>query len=1095
MSTFFRSAAMSILSRTLQTLLYKYLSDVDVEGVALPSLYEHGWGVRLSNVKLREGIKLMDLPGTFPKKGGGRRKRSEKTSKEKAKNKRKEQADSDNKKDDDKSACLSDQQGIQDLNDDSEDEIPAIEASSSWFSRLYCRSTSEPTKLPQTSESIESSIDQANQPDELLGVVESLADNSEPSESSESSSDHQEESEPGPPVILRLGKDGRIGVLDVRLVGKSIRVLVEDASLTVEVIRARMEADEDATETSTKTEARKSPKDTKPPSTVGERVLAENALARIFSAIPNLFLRDIRIRVIIRANATVSSSDPQSEEVSDHIEPDDTVLDFGIELLSVTDGEDFLSNFRAAADVESASEYDESEDHTESATEEASDFFRSYTSKDSFNEFDIKRIRTGRGEEGGVTLRLYSGSDLINFDRTYTAPIWARQQFLSSSNYYALRLSGLDIESRVFLGENSDLAASGDVYIDDFGIDSMLFGGVDFIAPGPKKPLPPINPKREYLENDDQTWSLPGATTFAGDMNGIQRCGVRSNFHRVARGMAPIPCNMNHLPCEFCPKCWEDCPNNPISKHFLDNSLPMGGYVMHASLRDPLEINVDRRLLETIGILISVFKKQDSAPAVIERTLDKIESQALEKSQFSEMSESSETWDIDNSSKSYSLSSSIHDGKSRKVATSYRSNKEKYDDVRKGEATASPSTPVIDKNLNSSYPAYMQPERIQILGFHLGEIQFRVHILRDEAPDSRLTFCYWDLNAKCLTSDLQLLKAHECPFRDARIDIGQLTLIEHIGTQKKVLASFGTRHPEVDLDEMTVQTLLSKEAGNLRPPWPSTAAALLDLPPPLETLLYEARERHGVQLRFCQVNAFPASLNVMLGITSVDVPFGVQNIVSSVINNAKEIVTGRPHLKTPDQNNTENSAATDEPSDFIVRYKLHVSGGRVKMEPRFDVSLPLSTAFGEWSSKSGISLETMLNGATVKYSKPTSSTRKGRGLPLQKLANLPENVRLRILLFLPDLKPMEIALGVKAASNSFMRCRAVNKGLVKVARKLMKSSATLQDMQKEERLHTVSRRQELMEEFMKLGDSDLEDLFRIYNRRLKQSSSRPTPRR
>jgi hypothetical protein len=62
MSTIFKS----LLSKTLTTFLYKYLSDVDVEGINLPSVIDgSGWGVRLSNVKLREGVQLMKtMPGT-----------------------------------------------------------------------------------------------------------------------------------------------------------------------------------------------------------------------------------------------------------------------------------------------------------------------------------------------------------------------------------------------------------------------------------------------------------------------------------------------------------------------------------------------------------------------------------------------------------------------------------------------------------------------------------------------------------------------------------------------------------------------------------------------------------------------------------------------------------------------------------------------------------------------------------------------------------------------------------------------------------------------------------------------------------------------
>ena len=74
MSTYLKTAAMSLLSKTLQTFLSKYLSDVDVEGVALPSVYDgSGWGVRLSNVQLREGVELMhEMPGKVTKR---RRKR------------------------------------------------------------------------------------------------------------------------------------------------------------------------------------------------------------------------------------------------------------------------------------------------------------------------------------------------------------------------------------------------------------------------------------------------------------------------------------------------------------------------------------------------------------------------------------------------------------------------------------------------------------------------------------------------------------------------------------------------------------------------------------------------------------------------------------------------------------------------------------------------------------------------------------------------------------------------------------------------------------------------------------------------------------
>ena len=70
MSYILKSAAMSLLSKTLQTFLYKYLEDVDVEGINLPSVYDGSWGLRLSNVKLRKGVQLVKQL-----KGGRKRKR------------------------------------------------------------------------------------------------------------------------------------------------------------------------------------------------------------------------------------------------------------------------------------------------------------------------------------------------------------------------------------------------------------------------------------------------------------------------------------------------------------------------------------------------------------------------------------------------------------------------------------------------------------------------------------------------------------------------------------------------------------------------------------------------------------------------------------------------------------------------------------------------------------------------------------------------------------------------------------------------------------------------------------------------------------
>lgn len=67
---------MSLLSKTLQTFLSKYLSDVDVQGVALPTLSGDGWGVQLSNVQLRNGVELLSqMPGKVKRKKSSTKKK------------------------------------------------------------------------------------------------------------------------------------------------------------------------------------------------------------------------------------------------------------------------------------------------------------------------------------------------------------------------------------------------------------------------------------------------------------------------------------------------------------------------------------------------------------------------------------------------------------------------------------------------------------------------------------------------------------------------------------------------------------------------------------------------------------------------------------------------------------------------------------------------------------------------------------------------------------------------------------------------------------------------------------------------------------
>jgi hypothetical protein len=100
---------------------------------------------------------------------------------------------------------------------------------------------------------------------------------------------------------------------------------------------------------------------------------------------------------------------------------------------------------------------------------------------------------------------------------------------------------------------------------------------------------------------------------------------------------------------------------------------------------------------------------------------------------------------------------------------------------------------------------------------------------------------------------------------------------------------------------------------------------------------------------------------------------------------------------------------------------------------------------------------------------------------------LPDGVRLRILLFVEDLEPLEKALGVKKQSNSFLRCHAVNKGLGKLATKKGVKKKT-QDAGSHK---VLNRRQDLMTKLLTLDDDTLENLWASHIRKEKKKKNAP----
>lgn len=834
------------------------------------------------------------------------------------------------------------------------------------------------------------------------------------------------------------------------MVGKELHVSVEDAFLVVEVCQKpdepENESDAEKAAEGAKSESTKgkdSAADKKKPAskkaakdmTVGERVLENSAIARALSAVPHLFLRDCCVRLVVRGSEVTNET---NEEISEK----DSVVDFGVELLSVTSGEDFLAHIRAELDDSRTSFADEPAQRTTVSSHRSLSSFASFD-EGSDNEFIVKRIRTGRGPEGGIWLKVFPPGRIRNrrlsdagSDDSDTCR-WARDRWMTNSQFCFFRCSGLDVLSRLYVGKQE--AESNEYWFyDEFIVDTMLVG-VDYVAPGPAPSLPPLDPNadKDALE---AMQAMSEANAYVTDGNGIQSIRLKSVFHKVARGLQPTVCKAGHLPCETCSECWTgNGASAETLDHRLDSSTPLAGVVFNLSLNDPLEINVDRAVLEVIGQLQSYFSK---------------------KSTLSEPEASVEEPEAE-----VELSSSMHGGGMCMPSQRQRSK--------------------ITENVMDSFPSYMQPENIEITGLHLAKIVVRIHVMRSDGVfDGGLSFCYWEAQTRCITMDLQTLSS-EKKLQDILVDIGEFTAVEYKGIGSDQLISLGLPHPEVSSSDSNSS---HSPKSSSRPPWPSTACALLGIPVPIETIHYESRERHALQIRYTAFSGSNADedrsvVNVRVGVTSVDMPFKTKDAIYSVISESKRSVFGTLEegvkQKTNDESTNETPKRQEEmPKSSLLKCQVRVDGGRLNVYPVVNLCLPPSTFFAERSSLCGLFFETMLQRVEFAYGERAKVLKSRRG-SLSRLAALPEGIRLRILLFVNDLGPLEIALGLKHEPNSFLRYRGVNKAIVKVAKRSSKLKR-----KKSRSCITSERREEMLAELLSLNDTALQDLWSLHQRQV-----------
>ena len=845
--------------------------------------------------------------------------------------------------------------------------------------------------------------------------------------------------------------------------------------------------------------------------TVGDRVLQDIPLARLLSAIPHLFLRDVRIRVVIRAEASEETLPP------DYAGPNDTVIEIGVDFFSVSSDDDALSKFQTEEEEE-----EELENQDVKPTDDSNyqipmrniPSFRSEGSmRDDQNEFSFRHMRTGRGPEGGLWLKAFAPQSqamggVSRFINTDEAPKWARNVWLRETEYHLFRLSGLDVRARIYLGPKKELDTFSWFYsydedqeeYDSYDMDAM-FWGVDHVAPGPSLPLPPMTPNLmsrgdtpqkqgtfadfneeirsppsgESLTQQEIAYILHGAENYSVDKNGIQSCHIESNFHRVGRGLVPGPCRcFDHLPGETCETCWQ----NQDKGSSLDSNLPMPGLVLQITTRDPIEINADRDSLESLGVFQSLLRRvpdQNTQTDNVERGDTKEAPHGGEISQPA--------------SQLPSQPSPTDDGSSRTSTTSFFS-----------AFTSKRTTEDIPKEDKSeAFPVYMQPETIQIIGLHISDITVRLHAMKqDRIDDTANRFCFWELQASCFNIDRQQLISDEVLFQDMKLDVGEMIWKEFSGVNASALLSlapplfFGKKNKWGTTARKNSSA--QKQRGGQEALWPSTAYALLGMPPLLETLKYKDGYQRALQMRYLKVDmprdpstAIRSHVDLRIGLAKVDMPWSKRLEVISAQTEATSSIFGDPreneisggdttkkshHERTPSPQNLETSKQL--PTAALMSYKFHVEDASLHLPPLIHVKAPVTQLVGERSSTSGLSIESVLNKLQFSYGEQDRSMRVRRQcLSVVQMGKLPETVRMRIFMFMDDLSPLGEALGLKKEISSFQRFRSINREIVKRAEIFSKLSTSSTQPSED----CSNRRQRLFEELAELEDDDLEKLL------------------
>eukprot|EP00984_Skeletonema_dohrnii_P005832 scaffold2059_cov129-Skeletonema_dohrnii-CCMP3373.AAC.6 len=851
-------------------------------------------------------------------------------------------------------------------------------------------------------------------------------------------------------MALVVGAGGVIGTLNIRVVDKELHITVEDAHLILEVMpkeslsekkvssspskASKPKSFERSSSTSSEADLPSATSKNDKNATIGDKVKHKSMFAKVLSMIPMLFLRDCRVTLILPEEVDSSREEDENDDVSNDSCDNCTVFELGIDFLSVTRGDDFMDVFqRNTADTplpkpqrrgnNSASVADDSNSHSERP------------GQDSSHIYERRRIRTGKGPEGGLWLKIQqpNASDIVygrkkrsNF-QPHNEQKWARRRFLDSSQAFCFRCSGIDLHARFVIDKrraaDEDMKNMLSDEFEDFTMDSMLMG-VDYIDPATFTRH--ANKQKMLIE---QRTTIAASDKLAAsernvDSNGIESIPFSSNFHWMAQNCHRSGCPTSLTSLEECAWCWNACSEKPTSSTATnDTVMPLPGSVFSLSITDPIEISVDRNHLEAVGYLLSMFISTSKKP---------------------NQSKDANTQTIQN-------------------------NASEEEDPH---LTTSP-----DESFDSdSFPSYMQPDAIYISDIHILKLTIRIHALRPRPEgDFGLRFGFWELNATSICCEDQHVDSDEMQLHDATFHIGSLQCLEYKGTCEHSIVTVGhaTGLPVKSPSGQNDVYVASAASQILEIPLSTAFDVGTDPSYALHArLIYRVGPKDGKQRK--KQNGF---VSLKTGTFDVDMDHSLIGGITSAVNETKLVLLGEKDAAATKPKKGKIAPPKKLKAKPLWLLQFATKGGNLSYQPLVKVKLPASRYHAK-KGTDGFSLNTFLNGLGVEYGQSLLETPTPKSLA--PISILPESIRLHILLYLDDLTPLEKVLKIKRKkkTSAFLRSHAVNKKLSKL------QPAFNRKISVEDETH---RRNDLLSRLQSLDVESLEALLAIHDSFSKQT--------